>query len=330
MTIYPIPLAGNGEIVKSDTISPGATGDYQAQWSDTYFVSTNTDENNNVYKNIYIGSISIIDGTGWDLSESDLDYQANFKYYPSAEKEITIGGCEEPIPYDPEFICNTPTQTTTTTQPAETGILYRNPPGVINRPLLDEGRYEHERTTIFRYSSIGDFEDAYRNLDRSSEEHPLTDDRSVISNSIINDFVTERWWEEPFAIITPENPSTSGDSSTEPSEPSEPSDSDQITKPNKFKKKSADKITNFKPSTDTLAIDTDSFGIDSSATFATGKNKKTVKKQLAKLDVDFLYDQKKGGLYFNENGADKGFGDGGIIAILKGSPDLTSSNLEFV
>ena len=103
-----------------------------------------------------------------------------------------------------------------------------------------------------------------------------------------------------------------------------------ISKPSKFNKKSADKITNFNPSTDTLEIDTDSFGIDSSATFTSGKNKKAVKNKLAKLDFDFLYDQKKGGLYFNENGADKGFGDGGIIAILKGAPDLTSSNLEFI
>ncbi len=105
---------------------------------------------------------------------------------------------------------------------------------------------------------------------------------------------------------------------------------DLITLPETFNKKSVDKITNFNPSTDTLEIDTDSFGIDSSATFASGKNKKAVKKKLAKQDFDFLYDQKKGGLYFNENGADKGFGDGGIIAILKGAPDLTSSNLEFV
>ena len=104
----------------------------------------------------------------------------------------------------------------------------------------------------------------------------------------------------------------------------------EIDKPSKFNKKSADKITNFNPSIDTLEIDTDSFGIDSSASFATGKNKKTVKKKLAKQDFDFLYDQKKGGLYFNENGAEKGFGDGGIIAILKGAPDLTSSNLEFI
>ena len=102
----------------------------------------------------------------------------------------------------------------------------------------------------------------------------------------------------------------------------------KIIAPKEFKKKYADKITNFNPSTDTLEIDTDSFGIDSSATFATAKNKRKLKK-LAKKDLDFLYDQKKGGLYFNENGADKGFGDGGITAILKGAPDLTAGNLEF-
>ena len=55
-----------------------------------------------------------------------------------------------------------------------------------------------------------------------------------------------------------------------------------------------------------------------------------IKKKLAKQDFDFLYDEKKGGLYFNENGAGKGFGDGGIIAILKGAPGLTLSNIEFV
>ena len=103
----------------------------------------------------------------------------------------------------------------------------------------------------------------------------------------------------------------------------------EISAPTKFNKKSADKITNFNPSTDTLEIDTDSFGIDSSATFAAARNKRKLKK-LAKKDFDFLYDQKKGGLYFNENGSDKGFGDGGIIAILKGAPDLTARNLEFV
>ena len=102
-----------------------------------------------------------------------------------------------------------------------------------------------------------------------------------------------------------------------------------IKKHSKLSKKSADKITKFNPSTDKLEIDTDSFDIDSSATFATAKNKRKLKK-LAKKDFDFLYDQKKGGLYFNENGADKGFGDGGIIALLKDRPILDSNNLEFI
>ena len=108
------------------------------------------------------------------------------------------------------------------------------------------------------------------------------------------------------------------------------SSSFKIFAPKKYKGKFADKITNFNSSKDTLEIDTVSFVIDSSATFTSGKNKKEVKKKFAKQDFDFLYEQKKGGLYFNENGADKGFGDGGIIAILKGAPDLTADNLEFI
>ena len=103
-----------------------------------------------------------------------------------------------------------------------------------------------------------------------------------------------------------------------------------ITKPSKFNKKSADKIINFNPSIDTLEVNADSFGVDNSATFASGANKKKVKKVLTKQDFEFLYDEKKGGLYFNENGSDQGFGEGGIIAILKGAPDLTSGNLEFI
>lgn len=36
----------------------------------------------------------------------------------------------------------------------------------------------------------------------------------------------------------------------------------------------------------------------------------------------------KGEIYFNENGAHKGFGDGGIMAILDGALDLTFSNFD--
>jgi polyhydroxybutyrate depolymerase len=134
------------------------------------------------------------------------------------------------------------------------------------------------------------------------------------------------WYNNPLnddILSSPKN-------NSEESSDEDVSNTNILEKPSKFSKKSADKITNFNPSADTLEIDTESFGIDNSATFAAGASKKEVKKVLAKQDVDFLYDEKKGGLYFNENGSDKGFGDGGIIAILKGAPDLTASNLEFI
>ena len=102
-----------------------------------------------------------------------------------------------------------------------------------------------------------------------------------------------------------------------------------IKAPKKYKNKYANKIRNFNPSADTLEIDSNNFKIDDSPTFTSGKNKKRIKK-LAKKDFDFLYDEKKGGLYFNENGSDKGFGEGGIIAILKGAPELTSGNIDFI
>ncbi len=94
-------------------------------------------------------------------------------------------------------------------------------------------------------------------------------------------------------IINPSSRSSVNDGTKNPTE------QDKLYAPKKFNKKSADKITNFNPTTDTLEIDTDSFGIDSSATFASGKNKKAVKKILAKQDFEFLYDEMKGGLYFN-------------------------------
>ena len=103
-----------------------------------------------------------------------------------------------------------------------------------------------------------------------------------------------------------------------------------ISTPRKFKNKFVDKIINFKPLVDTLEIDSGSFGIKDSITFMAGKNKRVVKKKLSRQDFDFLYDEKKGGLYFNENGADIGFGDGGIIAILKGAPDLTIKSIDFL
>ena len=105
-----------------------------------------------------------------------------------------------------------------------------------------------------------------------------------------------------------------------------------ISSPHKFSKKSLTKIKDFDAASDVIEIDTASFGIDDITNPATAEraNGKKALKKLANKDFDFLYDQKNGSLYFNENGADKGFGDGGIIAILKGAPELTSGNLEFI
>ena len=161
------------------------------------------------------------------------------------------------------------------------------------------------------------------------EKRSSTQTRGEIINDIPllqKQWLQDDWYNDPLNEDILSSPS----SKTEESTNEDALNANALEKPSKFNKKSADKITNFNPSTDALEIDIDSFGIDSSATFAAGKNKKKVKKKLAKLDIDFLYDQKKGGLYFNENGADKGFGGGGIIAILKGAPELTADNLEFI
>ena len=66
-------------------------------------------------------------------------------------------------------------------------------------------------------------------------------------------------------------------------------------------------------------------GIDD-GTFAIASSKKELK-QLMKSDADVVYDERKGKLYFNDNGAKKGWGekkDGGLVAKFKGKPELSS------
>ena len=98
----------------------------------------------------------------------------------------------------------------------------------------------------------------------------------------------------------------------------------------KFTKKNAKQISILENKSSTLKISINTFGLDRPATFASGKNKKVIKKKLSKQHFDFLYDRQEGLLYFNENGSEKGFGNGGILAIVKGAPELSSSNLEFI
>ena len=129
------------------------------------------------------------------------------------------------------------------------------------------------------------------------------------------------------SFISDEAPNNFGFMKIKPSKT--PDNIGTLYRPTKFNKKNVDRIANFDPLSDRLIIDTQSFDINRPLNLKVANSKRNLKR-FAKQDFDFLYDQKKGGLYFNENGADKGYGDGGIIALLKGAPDLTSDNLEFI
>ena len=100
-----------------------------------------------------------------------------------------------------------------------------------------------------------------------------------------------------------------------------------------FTKQSADKIIGFNASQgDTIAVSSIAFpglkGV-SDISFASTRSKKEFK-QLSKEDYDFVYFEKKGRLYFDGNGAEKNWGnsdEGGLVAILKGKPELTVENI---
>ena len=88
-------------------------------------------------------------------------------------------------------------------------------------------------------------------------------------------------------------------------------------------------INDFDSASNTLSITRGEFNTGDSPHVAFAKNKKDVKK-LARKSHEFIYDKKKGMLYFNENSSGINFGNGGLIAILKGAPELTTSNVEFI
>ena len=64
-------------------------------------------------------------------------------------------------------------------------------------------------------------------------------------------------------------------------------------------------------------------------TFAVASTKKELK-QLKTSDADIVYDERKGKLFLNGNGADKGWGSkaiGGLIAKVKGKPQITADDI---
>ena len=103
-----------------------------------------------------------------------------------------------------------------------------------------------------------------------------------------------------------------------------------LSKPKRFRKKFVDKITNFNLELDELRIDASDFGLRRrDVQFKIIASKKQLKRFLRK-DFEFIYESRQGGLYFNENESAKGFGAGGLLAILKGGPNLSQENVEIV
>ena len=97
-----------------------------------------------------------------------------------------------------------------------------------------------------------------------------------------------------------------------------------------FGGKKADVITDFYPKDgDFIFVDQEVFGLDEEIRLKSSSSKKKVKKA-AKSSIDFIYYKKKGLLYFNENGKEKGWGDGGLFAKLQGAPELGADDFTIV
>lgn len=98
-------------------------------------------------------------------------------------------------------------------------------------------------------------------------------------------------------------------------------------KPASFTKKQVDRINDFNSEEgDAILLDRDSFGLGRRFRLETVTGKKSVN-QAKEAKMQFVYDDKKGRLYFNENGKDEGWGEGGLFLRIKGAPELLQSDL---
>ena len=99
---------------------------------------------------------------------------------------------------------------------------------------------------------------------------------------------------------------------------------------NEFGNKKADLIKDFDPDEgDSIVIKQDIFNISSNIKVKRVRGKSKAIKA-AKSKSDFIYDNKNGLLYFNEDGKDKGWGNGGLLAKLQGKPDLIADDFTIV
>jgi len=101
-------------------------------------------------------------------------------------------------------------------------------------------------------------------------------------------------------------------------------------KPIGFGKKQMDKILDFdSEELDKILVDRKAFGLGRKIKFR-AVNRKSQLKKASRTKVDFIYENKTGLLFFNENGKKSGFGDGGLFAQLKGKPELFADDFRTV
>ena len=97
-----------------------------------------------------------------------------------------------------------------------------------------------------------------------------------------------------------------------------------------FGVKKADRVTDFKARQgDQILLDEDAFGgFGEMFTFSVASTKKELR-QAATSGADLIYFEAKGYLYFDQNEEEKGFGDGGVFAVLNKKPELNAANIGF-
>ena len=87
-------------------------------------------------------------------------------------------------------------------------------------------------------------------------------------------------------------------------------------------------IVDFTPKYDSLFIDRDFFDLGKRPSLKLSKGGKSTRKASATRS-NFVYDNVKGLLYFNVNAELPGWGDGGLITMLKGAPEIAISDFTF-
>ena len=97
--------------------------------------------------------------------------------------------------------------------------------------------------------------------------------------------------------------------------------------PNEFGKTNADIVSDFsRRERDKIGVAQDVFQGITEVTFQ-AVNGKSGRRRASASSNAFIYDRPKGFLYFNQNGEEKGFGEGGVFAILSGAPKITVSDI---